>query len=51
MQVITLLHQLEWSEACLQKMKQSGRPQKEVDLQESVVFTISERIKEKESEG
>lgn len=47
MKIITLYDQLEWVEKCLAKMKEDRRPQGEIDLQESVVFTLSQRIKEK----
>ena len=47
MKVITLLDQLEWSRSCLKKMQDTRRPQEEVDLQESVCWTLEARIQEK----
>jgi hypothetical protein len=48
MRVITLIDQLEWCVTCLDKMKRSGRPASEVYLQESVVLTIKDRIRDKD---
>jgi hypothetical protein len=47
MNVYTLEMQLEWVAACLKSMKEKGRPQREVTLQECVVDTIADRIREK----
>ncbi len=47
MRVITLLHQLDWSELCLKKMKDNDRPEDEIALQESVCDTLKARIAEK----
>jgi hypothetical protein len=47
MTVTTLEMQLEWCASCLKTMKEKGRPQREITLQECVVDTISERIAEK----
>jgi len=51
MTVITLEMQLEWATACLKSMKEKGRPQREVTLQECVVGTIAGRLDEKRNVG
>lgn len=48
MRVITLLHQLKWAETCLQKMKDSNRDEDEIALQESIVGTLTDRIRDKQ---
>ena len=47
MRVITLQCQLDWARLCLGKMKQTQRQQHDIDLQESICFTLENRIKEK----
>lgn len=48
MNVVTLLDQLDWVESCLDNMKKKQRPQGEVTLQECVVATIRDRIRDKD---
>ena len=47
MKVYTLHMQLEWVEKCLNAMKQKGSASGDVALQECVVDTIKDRIREK----
>lgn len=49
MRVISLLDQLYFARECLSKMINKSRPDNEIALQESIVGTIENRIREKET--
>lgn len=47
MRVYTLQCQLEWAQKCLRLMMQKGSASGDVALQECIVYTLEQRIKEK----
>lgn len=44
MRVISLLDQLQFAEKCLKTMRDKERPEEEIALQESIIFTLQDRI-------